>query len=68
MKKLLIVTAVLEAGTGLGLMAVPAPLIRLLAGATLDTAGGLIVARVAAAALLALGLACWLAGAALPGD
>ncbi len=51
----------LEAGTGLGLMAVPAPLILLLAGATLDTAGGLIVARVAAAALLALGLACWLA-------
>ena len=40
---------------------VPAPLVALLVGAPLDTNGGLIVARVAGAALLALGLACWLA-------
>lgn len=61
MKTLLVVTAWLEAVTGVGLIVVPAPLVPLLVGAALDTIGGLIVARVAGAALLALGLACWLA-------
>ena len=61
MKTLLLVTAWLEAGTGVGLIVVPALLVPLLVGAALDTIGGLIVARVAGAALLALGLACWLA-------
>jgi hypothetical protein len=61
MKILLVVTACLEALTGLALMVSPAPLVRLLAGAALDTTGGLLVARVPGAALLALGLACWLA-------
>lgn len=61
MKKLLIVSALLEAATGLALMVAPAPPVMLLAGAALDTTGGLIVARVAGAALLALGLGCWLA-------
>jgi hypothetical protein len=60
MKRLLIVTAVIELGAGLGMMMVPTILDWLL-GAVLDTLGGLIVARVAAAALLALGLACWFA-------
>ena len=61
MKKLLIVTAWLEAVTGVALMVSPAPPVLLLVGASLDTTGGLIIARVAGAALLALGLACWLA-------
>jgi hypothetical protein len=61
MKKLLIVSAWLEAVTGVALMVWPAPPVKLLVGAALDTTGGLIVARVAGAALLALGLACWLA-------
>lgn len=60
-KQMFIVTAAIEAGTGLGLMVSPAPLVALLLGAALDTIGGLLVARVAGAALLALGLACWLA-------
>jgi hypothetical protein len=61
MKHLLLVTAWLEAVTGVALIVSPAPLVLLLSGAALDTTGGLLVARVAGAALLALGLACWLA-------
>lgn len=61
MKKLLVVTALLEAVTGVALMVSPAPPVSLLVGAALDAPGGLVVARVAGAALLALGLACWLA-------
>jgi hypothetical protein len=61
MKKLLIVSAWLEAVTGVALIVSPAPPVKLLVGAALDTTGGLIVARVAGAALLALGLGCWLA-------
>lgn len=61
MKILLVVSAWLEVLTGLALIVSPAPPVMLLAGVALDTTGGLLVARVAGAALLALGLACWLA-------
>ena len=61
MKNLFVVTALLEAITGVALIVSPGPPVSLLVGAALDTPGGLIVARVAGAALLALGLACWLA-------
>jgi quinol-cytochrome oxidoreductase complex cytochrome b subunit len=61
MKKLLVVTAVLEAGTGLGLLAAPSMVAQMLLGAALEAPAALTVARVAGAALLALGLACWLA-------
>lgn len=61
MKKLLVLTAAIEAGTGLGLLVVPAVVAQVLLGATLDTPAALTVARVAGAALLALGVACWLA-------
>jgi hypothetical protein len=63
MKKLLKFTAIIEAGTGLGLLAVPARVAQLLLGATLDTPAAVTVARVAGAALLTLGVACWLARA-----
>ena len=61
MKSLLIVTAVLEAATGLALSLSPALPVSLLLGASLDTPGGLTVARLAGAALLSLGVVCWLA-------
>ena len=61
MKNLLTLTAALEIGTGLGLLVAPSVLARLLLGAALDAPAALTVARVAGAALLALGIACWLA-------
>lgn len=61
MKNLLTVSAVMEVGAGLVLGAVPSPTSRLLLGSSLDTPVALTVARVAGVALLALGVACWLA-------
>ena len=60
MKKLLAITAIIEAATGIGLLVVPQLTARLLLGATLDTPAALTVARVAGAALLAISVACWL--------
>jgi hypothetical protein len=60
MKLLLKLTALVEAATGLGLVAVPAVVVRLLLGSELLGAG-IPLGRVAGVALLALGIACWLA-------
>jgi hypothetical protein len=60
MKKLLTLTAIIEAATGAGLLAAPAVLARLLLGGTLDTPAALTVARVGGTALLAISVACWL--------
>ena len=61
MKTLLMLTALLEAATGLALSLSPALPVSFLLGTVLDTPGGLPLARVAGAALLSLGVACWLA-------
>ena len=61
MKKLLTVTALLEAAAGFALAASPSLLIPLLIGSPLDTRSGLVVGRLAGVALLTLGLVCWLA-------
>src|SRR5438094_290679 len=61
MRRLLKLTAIIEAATGLGLMAVPSVVARLLLGSPLDTSAAVMLGRIAGAALLALGVACWLA-------
>ena len=61
MNLLLKLTSIIEAATGLGLMAVPSVVARLLLGSPLETSAAVMLGRVAGAALLALGVACWLA-------
>lgn len=61
MKKLLIVTAVIEGGTGLMLVAAPSVVTWLLLSSSLDGSVSLIVARLTGLALLTLTVACWLA-------
>ena len=60
MNRLLFLTAIIEAGAGLGLLAVPSIVVRLLLGGEISGAG-IPLGRVAGAALFALGVACWLA-------
>ena len=61
MKSLLIVTAVAEAATGLALLGLPSLVVSILLGGSLDAPAALVVARVGGAALLSIGVACWLA-------
>jgi hypothetical protein len=61
MNRLLALTALIEAATGLALLVVPAVVVRLLLGAEISGAA-IPLGRVAGVALLALGVACWLAG------
>lgn len=58
MKRVLVLAAVSEAGTGLALLIVPSLVGRLLLGEEL-TGIAIPVARVAGIALVALGVACW---------
>ena len=60
MRRLLTLTALIETVAGLGLLAVPAIVVRLLLGGEISGAG-VSLGRVAGAALFALGVACWLA-------
>jgi hypothetical protein len=60
-KLFLIVTAIAEAGTGVLALFRPSVLLLLLLGVSPAGPEGLFVGRVVGAALLALGVACWLA-------
>jgi hypothetical protein len=60
-KYLLIVTAVGEGGTGLLLLFLPTFLLALLLGVEQAAPEALVVARIAGAALVTIGVACWLA-------
>jgi hypothetical protein len=61
MKTLLTATAATEAGAGLALLACPSAVVTLLLGSGLNTAAAVALGRMAGAALLSLGVACWLA-------
>ena len=60
-KALLGVTAVVELTTAAALFAVPSWVAKLLLGVGLDSPAATVVARIAGAALLSIGLTCWLA-------
>jgi hypothetical protein len=59
-KALLMLTAALEAGTGIALAVAPSSVVPLLLGLPFDAPAGLVLSRVLGAALFALGTACWL--------
>jgi hypothetical protein len=59
MKLLLIVMALLEVGAGVALLIAPAVALSMAFNTSLDTPGGLVVGRVAGAALVSLSIACW---------
>lgn len=61
MLSLLLVMALLELLTGAALLGAPSLTVSLLVGSAPDSPAGLLAARVAGAAVLALGLACWFA-------
>jgi hypothetical protein len=56
-----IATALSEGATGIALLATPAVLLSLLLGVSQPAMETLIAARIAGAALVALGISCWLA-------
>ena len=60
MKRLLTVTSILEGSTGLALMILPSLIVQVLLGSPLTDPLGIIIARVAGAALVSLAIACWL--------
>jgi hypothetical protein len=60
-RTLLVVTALVETPIGVMLLVSPAPVVALLLGVSVEAPAALVVARIAGAALLSLGGACWLA-------
>jgi hypothetical protein len=61
MRTLQIASATIELGAGLALLCYPSAAVALLFGARLEGVAALSVGRVCGAALLTLGVACWLA-------
>ena len=59
-KVLLIVTALIEVGTGALLLVVPSLTVKLLLGEGLSLPQALVVARIGGVALISVGVACWL--------
>ena len=60
MKNLLIVTGIFESVTGILLLISPSLPVSILFDSSVDNPVGLLIGRLAGAALLSLGVACWL--------
>jgi hypothetical protein len=60
-RTLLIVTAIVETATGIGLLVVPSVIVGLLLGAGLSSPQSLVMGRVTGGALISIGVMCWLA-------
>ncbi len=60
-KHLFITTAILEIPTGVGLVVSPSMVASVLLGVPLDTPAGQVIGRIGGVALVALGVACWVA-------
>jgi hypothetical protein len=61
MKHLFKLTAIIEVGAGLALGCFPSAVVTLLLGSGLDSPVAVVLGRLTGVALLALGVACWLA-------
>ena len=59
MKRLFTFTALIEIATGVALLASPGLVVLALLGSTPDAPAALVVARLTGAALLSMGVACW---------
>jgi hypothetical protein len=57
--RLLTATAIIEIAAGIPLLVMPSRVTRFLLGTQLSAPATLVVARIAGAALLAIGLSCW---------
>ena len=64
-KLLLVTTAIVETATGVGLLFVPAVVFALLLGSEPAAVDATVVGRIAGAALLAIGIASWMARTAM---
>ncbi len=61
MRVLLVIKAAVEMATGIALVMIPSMVLTLLLGAALDAPIGKVVCGIAGAALITIGLACWMA-------
>jgi|SRR3954453_19134377 len=59
-KLLLVVMALVEVGTGAALLFAPSLVVELLLGETLSSSQSVVLGQITGAALISIGLACWL--------
>jgi hypothetical protein len=59
LKLLLIVTALIELGTGVALVVAPSLVVELLTGEGLSSPQSQVLGRIAGASLISIGVACW---------
>jgi hypothetical protein len=67
LKLLLLATALVEIGTGVALLVAPAWVTKLLLGEGLSSPQSLVLGQITGAALVSIGVACWLASSREPG-